>query len=424
MNSKISKLEARLNCYSHFTTDTEFSLDSIKALCLKLNNIQDNVPSIHVAGTNGKGSVSLFMASIIAKSGKKVGFSLSPHLSRVNERIIIDGYPAKDNIIESNLDIIEKAISEAKLDISFFELMLSLAFLSFKDLDYAVYEVGLGGRLDATNVLKKPNISILTSVGLDHQKFLGNTLEDITREKIGIMRPDSMFVTGELNDSCFQITKKKANSLNTDLHSLGRHFTINTDRDSHYIEDEKGRILINSSLKGEHQLKNAAIAAKASSLLGFDISNIEEGLNSAFMPARLETFKYNNRDLILDCAHNPNAFTALRDYLKSQRIDNIDIIFSSLATKDWKSMINLIKDYIVNWYIVKVDSQRAEEPENIVNYIRELGKENIYNFGRDYISSAIELTKNKSSRKILVTGSMYFVGEFRASLNLEEKSYW
>lgn len=423
-NKEMSKIASRLNNYSQFNTDSEFSLDNIKSLCSKLNNIQDTTPSIHVAGTNGKGSVSLFIASIIANSGNSVGLSLSPHLSKVNERIIVNGKPITDSRLSNNLDLIENILKENSLSISYFELLLSLAFLSFKNLDYAVYEVGLGGRLDATNILKKPKVSILTSVGLDHQKFLGNSLEEITREKIGIMRHNSIFVTGRINDSCFQITKEKADSLNTKLYSLGRDFEVIKDSDNkYYIEDKGLKIPVNSSLAGSHQIDNAAVATKATRLLGFEISNIKKGLNSAFMPARLEKISLNNRELILDCAHNPKAFEALIHYIKSQHIDNIDIIFGSLATKDWKAMIKSIKSHIVNWYIVSVNSNRAENPENIVNYIRELGEENV-NLLSDNFASINELTKNKSNRKILVTGSMYFIGEFRANLKLKEKSYW
>lgn len=421
----MDRLKKKLDNYSKFNSGSVITLDNIRKYCELSNNIQDKSKSVHIAGTNGKGSVSVIIASILGQVHKNVGLSISPHLSYINERLIINGKPISDNLLLEALEEVESIIKANKIELSFFEMMVAVAFQVFSELDYGVYEVGLGGRLDATNLLSKPKVSILTSIGLDHQRFLGDTLAEITKEKIGIMRADSSFVCGNVNESCFQIIQDKAIQLNTKVYSYGRDFNSYREGEELIYEDNLGsKFSISPSLRGEHQDINSAVAVKSALVLGVSKEKIKQGVSQAFMPARLESLKFGTRDLILDCAHNGSAFKYLVNYLEGQHIDNIDFIFTSLESKPWKEMINLIKSHIVNWYIVEVDSPRKESSENIANYIRELGEENVTSLGRNWGQEFDRMCGEETDRKILVAGSMYFVGELRAKIVKEEKPFW
>ncbi|MEK6869330.1 MAG: folylpolyglutamate synthase/dihydrofolate synthase family protein, partial [Nanoarchaeota archaeon] len=265
-------------------------LDRIESLLKKLGNPEKKLRCIHVAGTNGKGSVCAMISSILTGAGYKVGLYTSPHLKKFNERIRINNKLISDKDIVKYYLKIKKYVTNQ----SFFEITTAMAFLYFADkkVDFAVLEVGLGGRLDATNVVT-PLVSIITNIGLEHTKYLGNTIKKVAYEKAGIIKNNVPVVTAAEGIALAAI-KKISNERNSRL----------------YIANKKNanyRI----GLKGEFQKLNAAMAIKAIGILknnyGVKIkkSNVKKGLLNAKWPGR---FQFLEKNILVDCAHNPHGF--------------------------------------------------------------------------------------------------------------------
>lgn len=428
-------LNSFLGSFGKRNLKSEYGLDTIKSIMALFNDPQDCVPSVHIAGTNGKGSVGVMTSSILAQKGYNVGFSCSPHLTKVNERIIINGNLIDDGPLEEICLSLQEKLSFLDLSPSFFEVMTAIAFLAFKNLDYAVYEAGLGGRLDATNILTKPRVSIITSISYDHEKILGNTLEAICKEKAGIMRQDSVIVVGHLNSSCMEIINDKAHAINTRVLALGRDFFIDNNRDCGYEnylyrDLRQNEFVFTPGLKGRHQAENAALAIASCIELNIPINECIKGINSAFIPGRLENIKYKHRELILDCAHNPAGIEKLTSFLDSVGIEEIDLIYSSLDTKNWQECIQLLKGHIVNWNILEVNSEASVKSQVIANYLNSLDIHSVKNYSRNIVNCLTECCSINTSRPLLITGSMYLLGEIRGILKIQESGaeirdlYW
>jgi dihydrofolate synthase/folylpolyglutamate synthase len=400
---------------------SEYGLDTIKSIMALFNDPQDLVPSVHIAGTNGKGSVGVMTSAIIAQNGYNVGYSCSPHLTKVNERLIINGYAIEDRRLEEICLLLREKLRLLDLAPSFFEIMTAIAFLAFKGLDYAVYEAGLGGRLDATNILSKPRVSIITSIAYDHEKILGNTLAAICTEKAGIMRENSVMVVGSLNSSCMEVINDKARAMKTKVLALGQDFFIEkvsdyADESYLYRDLKQNEFIFTPSLRGAHQGENAALAIASCIELNMSIEACKKGVNSAFIPGRLEYIKYQHRELILDCAHNPAGMEKLTSFLDSVGIKEIDLIYSSLDTKNWRVCLQLLKGYIVNWYILEVNSEASVKSEDILNYLKSLDIHSVKSYSRNIDKCLAETCSSEAIRPLLVTGSMYVLGEIRGLL--------
>ncbi|ADM08990.1 FolC bifunctional protein [Parvularcula bermudensis HTCC2503] len=302
-------------------------LDRIEEALARLGNPHHRLPPVlHVAGTNGKGSTCAFLGSILKAAGLKVHIFTSPHLVRFNERITLAGEPISDDLLAATLGRCEAAAGD--LPLSYFEAVTASAFLAFAETagDVVILETGLGGRLDATNVIDHPRAAIITPIALDHQRFLGTELADIAFEKAGILKAGAAFVTGAQRHEALPVLKSRALAIGAHPHVYGEDWSFRQEAGRLVYEDEDGlRDLGLPRLAGSHQVENAALAVaalKAGGLLPDD-QTASYGIETAFWPARLQRLTRGplvdraqrhageHAELWLDGGHNPHAARAL-----------------------------------------------------------------------------------------------------------------
>ena len=363
------------------------SLKEIKSLLKRLGNPEKKLKTIHIAGTNGKGSTCAMISSILKSADYKVGMYTSPHLIDFNERIQING---KKITNKEFLKYFNKVVKFYKNE-TFFEFTTALAFLYFKEknVDFLVLEVGLGGRLDATNVLD-PLVSVITNIGLEHEIYLGDSIEKIAYEKAGIIKKNTPVVTGA-SGNALTIIKKTTKEKNCKIY--------------HVKKDGKN---IKLNLKGEFQKHNALIALKVIQLLENKISkrNIEDGLTHIKWPGR---FEYLSKNVLVDCAHNLDATKVLKKELLRIR-DNykkLILVIGILDDKNYKAMLSELSPLAEKIILTKPDIERATDPKILMKYTKKDSM--IINNVKEAIKQAKKIAAKDDL--ILVTGSIYTVGE-------------
>ncbi len=290
-------------------------LANMRRLMAVLGNPEKSFRSVVVAGTNGKGSVSAFVAAILQANGLRVGRYTSPHVYSVTERICVSGDPV-------GLDAMEAAASRIvplreSIPYSYFEAITAIAFQIFAEegVEIAVLEVGLGGRFDATNIVE-PEVSVLTGISLDHRRLLGDTEEEILREKLGITRPDVPFICGKLSPALQSMVEEKAEREHIALECYGRLGTAELVRMS--FEGMRARMKTESAdygeidlpFVGEHQLANALVAVRAAEIVLGRVERLNEAAAAAYLPGRFEAVPLNGRTVVLDVAHNDESLIA------------------------------------------------------------------------------------------------------------------
>lgn len=305
--------------YARIPLGMRLGLLPMRAACEAAGHPERAFAVVHVAGTNGKGSVCAMVEAIARASGIRTGMYTSPHLCRFAERIRIDGAPVTD---ESLADLLTRALDEGP-DLSFFETATLAAFLAFRQakVALAIIEVGLGGRLDATNVVPTPVAAAITRIALDHTDRLGDTLEQIAREKAGIAKPGLDLLLGDMPGSVLAAIDEVARASGATTSRVG-----------------DVRLPAALGLPGQHQRDNARIAAALGERIGATPTAIAEGLREARWPGRLERIG----DVLLDGAHNPDGARALAAHVTSLGLpaDRVALIFGSLADKDWAGMLD------------------------------------------------------------------------------------
>jgi dihydrofolate synthase / folylpolyglutamate synthase len=438
------------------TPSNKFDLAHMRVLLKAVNHPERAFPSVLIAGTNGKGSTAATLASILRASGLKTGLYTSPHLVRINERIRVNGEEITDDDfarLHGEVDrVAERLVQQEGLPWhpSFFEMMTAIAFAYFarERAEIAVLEVGMGGRLDATNVVE-PRLSVIADISLDHQKFLGNTVREIAREKIGIIRPGGVVVTlpqqPEANDvigntildlgaravSAVQYVPPVSHGSPEYLvPSAGeRRFTAGREDST---EENGGpssyryplqvlgkQILVESTLVGRHQLRNLALAVAAAeelSKLGFariTPDSIERGIRETRWPGRFQILAARRRwpEIVLDVAHNPAGAWALRSAL-SERYDNRPLIFVFAAMRDKaiSEMAEILFPLAGRVIVTRPENPRSASPEEIQQAGSRTGTE-IEPIAE--IGAALERARIASGPDtvMVVTGSIYLVGE-------------
>jgi len=411
-------------------------LSRVKKLLSYFDNPQDKVDYIHIGGSNGKGSTAAILSSIYKEAGYRVGTYISPPLIHFNERFRINKKPISTEELSGIIDSLKKIFDdpEKNIDIdepSFFEIITVIAFIYFaqKDIDIGILEVGLGGRLDATNVIKKPLISVITNISCEHADILGPNIEDIAYEKSGIIKKDRPIITGELKPEALKVLQKRAFKKNSKFIVVNNKNNLKISKKNMKYQlfdlEYKSEVLQDLKLKilGDHQFKNTFLALKAVELLTekYDIKKevIYRGLRKCRWPGRLEVM---GRDpyIILDGAHNVAGMEMLVEFLKKNKETGQKIIFliSILKDKDYKEMINLIyKLSNVEFIITANQNERSLKPELIQKYVADLGlKSNIHH----NIYSAVKKLKKIAAAEDLVciTGSLYTVAEARFYVKL------
>jgi dihydrofolate synthase/folylpolyglutamate synthase len=350
---------------------------------------QENLKIIHVAGTNGKGSVCTMVSSVLAEAGYKVGTFTSPHLVRFNERLRINGQDIPDDRFAEYM-----AKAKALGGFSFFETLLIMAYMYFHDeaVDYAIIETGIGGRLDATNVITKPEISVITAIGYDHMDLLGNTVEQITKQKAGIIKKNRPTVLYFPEREVYNIVRQVCDKRNSELH----------------VCDEVSDYEIN--LIGEHQRKNASVAAMACGLLGISETNIREGLRKTRWAGRLEIIS-DNPLVILDGSHNVQGAEAFNHEIKRIMKDKTKLILvlAMLKGKDYTNVAGILTELADTVIVTETDYQSISAEvlaECCIGKNVRIEKSNEAAFN-------MALGIASMSDVVAVSGSLYLVGDIK-----------
>ncbi len=385
--------------YARVPFGVRLGLDGMLEACRAAGHPERVFEVVHVAGTNGKGSVSAMVASIARASGARTGLYTSPHLGRFAERIQIDGQPILDSMLEPLLaDTLDRAP-----ELTFFEVATLTAFRAFREakVDLAVLEVGLGGRLDATNVVPCPRAAAITRIALDHTERLGPTIDLIAREKAGIAKPGLKLVLGPLAPEARVAIEEVARAAGAttrraDLDPLAVDFA------------QTGRI----GLAGAHQRENAKVAYVLGELIGATPAERAAGIAEARWPGRLETISLPEGEVLLDAAHNPDGIEALGRHLATlgKARAEIAVVFGVLADKDWTVMVDGVARLGDRRVYVRPRGRAAVEPARLVE--RHAG---------DVASSAMEAIAIARAQVgegglVVVCGSILLVGEARAAL--------
>ena len=401
----------------------KFGLRNITKLLSLLGNPHKNLRAVHIGGTNGKGSTAAFIHSVLLKAGYRVGLYTSPHLVRFTERIQINQREIPEKRVVELIGIVRRH-AEMLESITFFEFTTAMAFLYFADesVDIAVLEVGMGGRLDATNVVA-PLLSIITNIALDHQQYLGDTISKIAFEKAGIIKKRNTLVTAATQPNVLHLFKERCKGLRSDFYQVGKDF-IGVDMGfqmMNYFGRSLSLLDAEIGLVGPHQVTNATTALGALELLtekGYQINEtaVREGLRETRWPGRLEVMGKSPL-VILDGAHNPAAMRTLKGAIERDfNFNRMILVLGIMADKDIRRIINEIVPLADNVILTSPHMERSASPALLKEYCDQWHKDaDCVEDVNDAVASA--LTQARKEDLVLITGSLFTVGEARAFLN-------
>ena len=398
----------------------KYGLERMKKLMEVLGNPQDDYPIIHVTGTNGKGSTIAMLSSLLVHHGQEVGAFVSPHLIDYTDRFLING-----NVMsEEDFEIVGNLVRQAEATLideyeplSFFEIMTAMAFVYFskKKVAVALLEVGIGGLLDTTNIVTSI-LSVITSIGLDHEEMLGNTLEEIAIQKTGIFKQNQAVILGNLPTEALQVAEVVGKAYNCDIHQFEREFRIEP--------FEKGLVFKRSdfhinipylNLKGKYQLENTAVALEC--FLRFEkkfqfpieLSAIQESFQTVTWPGRMEVV-HQSPTVILDGAHNIHALKRFVETVKQHGEDGTQqtILFSALKRKHYKGMVDYLRKELPEARLVVTTFdyvgaiEKTDYPHSEIEFV-----EDAYPFIEEYVTQA------SGKETLWITGSLYFISFIR-----------
>ncbi len=405
--------------YSLHTFGIKLGLDNIKEFLNYIGNPQKELRAFHIAGSNGKGSTTAFISSILMEMNYKVGMYTSPHFVRFNERVKINNIEISDYYISNFVSDYENYIDDKQL--TFFEATTAMAFKYFaeQNVDYAVIETGLGGRLDATNVLETL-AAVITSISLEHTNVLGKTIKEIAGEKAGIIKPGSKVFIGKLPGDAEEVMEKKCEDFECELFKI----------DNYVIEKKDSLELYNENiefndwtipLKGNYQKYNAALAGLTVSKTFnmTDFTPVRNGVKNILMntgfQGRYEFFK-RNPDIIFDSAHNPEGVKNFvdefkKDYKKySRRI----LLFGVMRDKAIEEMLLDIKDYFDEVYITEIENERSYKIDDLLKISSKINLK--VKVQRDPVQLLTEFETKAENECLVALGSMYLIGEIKSKL--------
>ena len=402
----------------------KLGLDRIKYIVDKLGNPERRYRNIHVAGTNGKGTVCRLLSNILLEDGYHVGLYTSPHLYDIRERFIVDNKIIEEEKLLEVISIVKPVVDkliQKKIYPTYFEVTTAIAFqyFSMEDVDIAVIEVGMGGRFDATNIIT-PMVSIITNISLDHQQFLGETIEEIAFEKAGVIKNDIPVITAA-DKKALKIIEKTVIEKNSPLRYIKkdyiRRISKNIDRQIFHIELERD-YTIETSLLGRQQGENIAIVLAAIEELrkqGLKISDesIKNGIKKTNTPGRMELISRKPL-ILLDGAHNIAGIKVLKENLLDFNYDKLILVFGVLKDKNYSDMIDIISENADIIILTQPDTSRASPVNSIIKLIDETKKVYVTTKVRDAVDQALKVVGKKDM--ICITGSLYTVGEAREIL--------
>jgi dihydrofolate synthase/folylpolyglutamate synthase len=413
-------------------TRRKFSLDEIRALLGELGDPQRSFRSVLIAGTNGKGSTAATLASILTASGMRTGLYTSPHLARANERIRMDRSEIEDHVFARLYfrvhDAAERLVRSGQLPQmpSYFEILTALAFLHFAEAEaeIAVLEVGMGGRLDATNVVD-PLISVITDISLDHMEWLGSTISAITREKAGILRKGGTMVTLPQHPEANLVLGEVAAELGVRGVGAAAYLPEAGAVDPYLVEVLGAEIVVDSPLAGEHQHRNLALAIAAAAelrdrhRLSITPAAMERGIRQTHWPGRFERLERDGLEWVLDVAHNPAGAWALRAGLRELMGEErpMTLIFSCLRDKPVAEMAQIMFPVFRRVILAPIRTARGAGLDELMAAAKATGTAVMI---AKSVGHALEIARegaqSAAGEVVVVSGSAYLVGEARPLL--------
>jgi dihydrofolate synthase / folylpolyglutamate synthase len=401
----------------------KLGLETISGVLSTLGDPQGDYRTVHVAGTNGKGSVASAVATILHRAGYRVGLYTSPHLVRFNERICIDGSPITDAEVVTAHDAV-RSVGSRDREMTFFEYSTAMAFFAFsrRAVDWAIIETGMGGRLDATNVLR-PDLTVITNISLEHQAYLGRTLAEIAGEKAGIIKPGIPLVTGVRGRRVVPVITARARTQGAPLHRLGSDFRVRRHPDGafSYYGLDVAYPRLTTALPGYHQVDNAALALAGIEVLrrrgaAIPEAAVRQGLAENRWPGRLEVVS-RNPFILLDGAHNLMAARNLASYLARDHSSRpITLVAGILDDKPYAAMLGVLLPLCRRAVLTRAETERALPPERLA----EAAADQIADITvRSTVESALRYAIETAvpDEVICVAGSLYVVGEARHVLD-------
>lgn len=412
----------------------QFRLTAMKTMLAELGNFHERIKAVHIAGSNGKGSVTAYVSQALREQGYKVGAYTSPHLVHFEERITIDGKPIAPEALARIVTEVAPVIERVKTsvgNVTYFEAVTLVGLRHFEreGVDVAVLETGLGGRLDATNVFDKPLLTIVTNVSLEHTEILGETVEQIATEKAEIIKPGVPVVTAAVNEA-LDVILLKAETVNAPTIVMGYDFTPEPAERAldHQTLRVKGLVrdlgLLTTRLVGPHQFENAAVAAAALDALntrGFPVSveAIRRGIANAQWPGRLQWVPGKPR-ILLDGAHNPSGIRALCDYLAANNLRPV-VLFGCMRDKDWLSMVMELSGHVKAAVVTTPSGGNRALPA--MESAREFSRAGAVSTVVEDVPYALATALGQAGEDgvVLVTGSLYLVGDVMGLLRKHKK---
>ena len=369
-------------------------LDAMRAVCAEMGDPQDCIRVVHVAGTNGKGAVCALVDSALRAAGFRTGRYTSPHLTSVTERFFLDGAPISGDKLDSAF---RKVCPDRSRDLTYFELLTATAFALYagEKADYLVLETGLGGRLDATNIVKKPEVCVITRIGLDHCGWLGDTIGKIAAEKGGIIKQDVPVVLGAMPDEARSVLERIA----AERHAPCIYAPDSAEPCRREFED--------LALKGSFNRENAITASAALKVLGIGSGEIARGFASTVWPGRYQRVEKGGRRFLVDGAHNPPAMRALADSLgEDMAVFPVrKAICGFCGDKDVPASLKILREAVPSGIAVPIRNPRSLPPERTAELMREAGFEDVET--RQSLGEALDSAPDGT----VVCGSLFLAGE-------------
>ncbi len=406
-------MEKLLNkLYSYTSKGIKLGLDNIKMICEDLGNPQNEFKILHIAGTNGKGSVASMLEVVLIEAGYSVGKYTSPHIEKINERIIVNTKMISDRELLKYLEIVEHTIKRINIEATFFEIITAMMFLYFRDkkVDWAVVETGMGGRFDSTNIVL-PEISIITNISMDHKDFLGDSIEKIAKEKAGIIKKDRPVFFADKKEEVKKVIKEKTENFYDVINENNYTIVLNK-------EDIKTEVIIKDKkyiipLYGKYQGENFLLAFSVLRYLGITENNIQSGIKKLKWLGRFE-FIHGKQDIVLDGAHNEDSALKLKENVLSlYQKEDVVLICSILKNKNIEKILEIFSDMTSTVIFLSLEHHnrglKASELEKYANSM----------FGKMYciddLKEAIEIAKNINKKLIVIAGSLYLLGDLKGS---------
>ena len=396
----------------------DLTLGRVERLLAALGNPERRIPPvIHIAGTNGKGSTQAMIRAGLEAGGARVHAYTSPHLARFHERIRLAGELVSEDLLTQLLD--ECVTANGGDEITFFEITTCAAFLAFARVpaDWTLLEVGLGGRLDATNMVDKPRLTIITPVSMDHEAFLGDTVAKIAAEKAGIIKRGVPCIVGPQHPDGLAVIEAKASTLGAPLWAYGQHWNVWEERGRLIYQDENGLLdLPLPNLPGPHQVQNAGAAIAALRLLGKDEAACEAAVTRAYWPARMQRLRQGplvdlapQVELWLDGGHNPAGGEAVAATLARMPARETHLICGMLNTKDVTGYMRPLAPHVTRLHAVSIPGEKNTLPaEATADAARSTGLDAVT--ATSVAEALATIAASTPEARVLICGSLYLAG--------------